>query len=92
MNKIIKDRRLWFITIGIFILLIVFFDRNNLIERGKLKKQISELETRRDYFLDKIEEDSTVLEQLKNNDYLEQYAREHYLMKREGEVVYIITE
>ena len=29
---------------------------------------------------------------LKNDDSLERYAREHYLMKREGETIYIIKE
>ena len=40
----------------------------------------------------KITQDSTILENLKNDDSLERYAREHYLMKRKGETIYIIKE
>ncbi len=89
-NNILKDRRLWLITIVVFILLLTFFDRNNFLERGKLKARINELETQKAYYLEKIEQDSTVIQRLKDNDYLEQYAREHYLMRREGDEVFII--
>ena len=41
-------------------------------------------------FRQKIAEDSTVLENLKNDRYLEQYAREHYLMKRKEETIYLV--
>ena len=42
------------------------------------------------YYRQKIAEDSTVLENLKNDRYLEQYAREHYLMKRKEETIYLV--
>ena len=73
-NKFLKDRRLWMISIIIFILLITVFDKNNLIEVWKLNQQLNELEN------------------LKDDAFLERYAREHYLMKRQGETIYIIKE
>ena len=91
-NKFLKDRRLWIISIVIFVLLIAVFDKNNLIEVWKLNQQLKELESQRDYYQQKITQDSTILENLKNDDSLEHYAREHYLMKREGETIYIIKE
>ena len=91
-NKIIKDRRLWLITIVVFVLLLTFFDKNNFIDRHKLKEQIRELESQRDYYQARIAEDSLLLERLKDDDFLEKYAREHYLMKRNGETVFIIPE
>ena len=48
------------------------------------------LEEQRDYYLQKIAEDSTILENLKDDRYLEQYAREHYLMKRKDETIYLL--
>ena len=86
-NNFLKDRRLWVISIVIFVLLIAVFDKNNLIEVWKLNQQLKELEAQRDYY-----QDSTILENLKNDDSLERYAREHYLMKRKGETIYIIKE
>ena len=85
-NKFLKDRRLWMISIIIFILLITVFDKNNLIEVWKLNQ------SQRDYYQQKITQDSTILENLKDDAFLERYAREHYLMKRQGETIYIIKE
>ena len=80
------------ISIIIFILLITVFDKNNLIEVWKLNQQLNELESQRDYYQQKITKDSTILENLKDDAFLERYAREHYLMKRQGETIYIIKE
>ena len=76
------------ISIIIFILLITVFDKNNLIEVWKLNQQLNELESQRDYYQQKITQDSTILENLKDDAFLERYAREHYLMKRQGDNLY----
>ena len=89
-GKFFKDRRLWLISIVVFGLLIVVFDKNNLIEAWRLKQKINALEVQETYYRQKIAEDSTVLENLKNDRYLEQYAREHYLMKRKEEMIYLV--
>ena len=90
LGKFFKDRRLWPITIAVFILVITVFDKNNLIEAWRLKQKINELEAQKDYYQNKITEDSTILENLKDDRFLEQYAREHYLMKREDETIYLL--
>jgi len=74
----------------VFILVITVFDKNNLIEAWRLKQKINELEAQKDYYQNKITEDSTILENLKDDRFLEQYAREHYLMKREDETIYLL--
>ena len=89
-GKFFKDRRLWLISIVVFGLLIVVFDKNNLIEAWRLKQKINALEVQETYYRQKIAEDSTVLENLKNDRYLEQYAREHYLMNRKEETIYLV--
>ena len=90
LGQFFKDRRLWLITIAVFILVITVFDKNNLIEAWRLKQKINELEAQKDYYQNKITEDSTILENLKDDWFLEQYAREHYLMKREDETIYLL--
>ena len=93
MNKILKDRRLWIVTIIVFVVFIAFFDPGrNLLDRMRLKENIEELESQKEYYLQRIEDDSTMIENLKDDEFLEQYAREQYLMKRDGEVVYVIPE
>ena len=89
-GKFFKDRRLWLISIVGFGLLIGVVDKNNLIEAWRLKQKINALEVQETYYRQKIAEDSTVLENLKNDRYLEQYAREHYLMKRKEETIYLV--
>ena len=45
----------------------------------------------REYYLKKIEEDRNKLDELRtDNDNLEKFAREQYLMKRKDEDLYII--
>ena len=90
LGKFFKYRRLWLITFAVFILVITVFDKNNLIEAWRLKQKINELEAQKDYYQNKITEDSTILENLKDDRFLEQYAREHYLMKREDETIYLL--
>ena len=48
LGKFFKDRRLWLITIAVFILVITVFDKNNLIEAWRLKQKINELEAQKD--------------------------------------------
>lgn len=79
------------LTLVVFVLLLLFFDRNNFIERVRLKKQIRSLEQQREYYLERIAEDSILMERLKDDDFLEKFARENYLMKRDSDVVFIIT-
>lgn len=89
-NKLLKDRRLWIITIIAFVLLITVLDKNNLLEVWHLKQEIKALEVQKSYYQERITQDSTILENLKTDHFLEQYARENYLMKREKEVIYVI--
>ncbi len=87
-----KSHRVWAITIVAFVLLITFFDNDNLLDRWKVKRRIRDLKHQRDYFQGRITEDSTLLRNLRDDEFLEKYAREHFLMKREGEVVFLIEE
>ena len=90
LGKFLNDRRLWVITIAVFVLIVAVFDKNNLIEAWRLKQKINELEAQQEYYQQKITEDSTILENLRDDDYLERYAREHYLMKRKDETIYLL--
>ena len=89
-GKFFNDRRLWVITIAVFVLVVAVFDKNNLIEAWRLRQKINELEAQKEYYQQKITEDSTILENLRDDDNLERYAREHYLMKRKDETIYLL--
>ena len=63
---------------------------SSLIHTLKLRRQIRVLEREKALYEEKIARDSALIEQLKQDDFLEQYAREHFHMQRKGEKVYII--
>jgi cell division protein FtsB len=86
-------RNKYFIAAGLFVLWITFFDDDNLIERFRYMHEIHNLESDKEYFQQKITEDSEKLKELKTNKRnLEKYAREQYLMHRENEDVFVIVE
>ncbi len=72
---------------------LLFFDSHNLIQQWRMQRQLQELRQEREFYLEEIRRDSTAIDELKNDpDALERYARERFLMKKEGEDVFIIVE
>ena len=83
----------YILTLIVFLVWIIFFDQNNLTDRVRQMKRNDKLEQEKEYYLDKIKEDSTKLHQLKTDiENLEEFAREEYFMKRDNEDIYIIVE
>lgn len=81
------------LTILIFIIWLLFFDQNNLIDRVRELRHLRQLENDKKYYIERIDKDYKRLEQLKtNNKNLEKFAREQYLMKKENEDIFIIVE
>ena len=78
--------------IVIFLIWMIFFDTNNLIERRKNIRKINQMEEEINYYKQRITTDSLNLEELQtNNKILEKFAREKYFMKRNNEDIFIIT-
>jgi len=84
-------RNKYLLTITIFVIWILLLDTNNLIERYRQLRELRKLETEREYYTKKIEEDRRKLNELKTDDNnLEKFAREQYKMKRKDEDLYIV--
>lgn len=93
--KIIKPyfKNKYFITAFVFFLWMLFFDNNSLSDRSDLNKKFKLLNKTKDYYINKIKEDSKRLNELKTNDKnLEKFAREQYYMKKANEDVFIVKE
>jgi cell division protein DivIC len=76
-----------------FILWLGFFDQNNWVERLQNLREMKQLNEDKAYYQKKIAEDSERLKELKtNNENLEKFAREQYLMKKDNEDVFIIVD
>lgn len=84
------SKYIWFsITVAILVYTAVLTVRN-LVTMISLNHRIGLLEEQRDLFQERITEDSTMLERLNYDEFLEQYARERFHMQRENEYIYII--
>ena len=90
--KIQFGRKFWIVATAAIVVFTVFMVGRNALHAVKIKRQINVLTRERTYYSEKIEQDSTLLERLRYDDFLEEYARENYHMQRRDEHVYIIRE
>ena len=90
--KIQFGRRFWIAATAAIVVFTVFMVGRNALHAVKIKRQINLLTREQAYYTEKIGQDSALLERLKYDDYLEEYARENYCMQRRNEHVYIMKE
>ena len=90
--KIQFGRKFWIVATAAIVVFTVFMVGRTALHAVKIKRQINVLTRERAYYSEKIEQDSTLLERLRYDDFLEEYARENYHMQRRDEHVYIIKE
>ena len=82
----------YILTLLVFIVWIFLLDPNNLISRVREIKNRSRLQQEKEYYMSRIEEDRSKLNELRtSNENLEKYAREQYRMKRPDEDLFIIV-
>jgi cell division protein DivIC len=86
-------RNFFFLFFIVFTVWMIFFDSNDLISQYKMSSQLKDLENEREYYQQKIievqaERDALLKDRVK----LEKFAREHYLMKKPTEDIYILVE
>ncbi len=81
----------YFLTILVFCVWMLFFDRNSMWQRYKLQRTHSKQIQERAYYLSEIEKDSTALHDLSSDTQnLIRFAREKYLMKKDDEDIFLI--
>lgn len=85
-------RNKYIIALTGFILLMLFFDHNNVFNQIERKKELNELLASKKYYQQQIDQTKKNLDDLQNNSAaLEKYAREKYLLKRDNEDVFVIV-
>lgn len=90
--KVDLGKRFWMVATAAFVVFTISIVGRNAAHAVKIKRQIASLNRERDYYRQKIEQDSTLVEHLRYDDYLEEFARENFHMQRRDEQVYIIKE
>jgi cell division protein FtsB len=86
-------RNKYFTVTMLFLVWICFFDRNDIISEGKLIYKINKLKSERVYFQKQTDIANEELKELQTDpSSLEKFAREKYLMKKDNEDIYVITD
>jgi len=86
--------RNFYILVGVFFVVwMLFIDSNDIFSQLTLRNKLSTLKQEKEYYLEKIEEvKNDRQELLSNQELLEKFAREKYLMKKKTEDIYIVVE
>ncbi|WP_372794500.1 septum formation initiator family protein [Lutibacter sp.] len=78
------------IILAVFIVWMLFFDENSMLNHREFNKEINKLKSEQDYLNSEIKQDKELIDKLKNKEELEKFAREEYHMKKENEEIYLI--
>lgn len=94
MGKFLKySKNFYFVFTLLFVLWMIFIDSNDFVSQFKLGSKLSQLEKQKVFYQEKKEVIKADREELmSNNDLLEKFARERYLMKRKTEDLYVIVK
>jgi len=83
----------FFLVTVVFIVWMLFFDKNDLYSQYEQRQQLNKLEQERDFYTKETAQVSKDLDELTSNPAkLEKFAREKYLMKKANEDVFVIVK
>ena len=68
------------------------FDANSWRIHADLNKDIDDLNSKIEFYNSEISKDQKEINTLNSTNGIEKYAREHYKMKKDNEVIYIIED
>ena len=94
-NQKIRDlfKNFYFLFFLSFILWMTIIDSNGFINRYRLSKKLSELNTQKEFYVKEINKVTLDKEKFESDEeLLEKYAREEYLMKKESEDIFYVIE
>lgn len=87
-------KNFYFLFFLCFVLWMTIIDSNGFINRYRLSDKLSELNSQKEFYIKEIDKVSLDKERFESDqELLEKYAREEYLMKKESEdIFYVIKE
>lgn len=90
-NKWFRNK--YVVAASLFLLWIVFFDENNMVQHHRNKQRLKALKEQRTFYREKIEADNLKMEELRSGaKNLEKYAREQFYMSRPDEDLFLVVE
>jgi len=79
-------------TVLVFLVWVLFFDANNMVYQWKLSGRLNKLKDQEAFYKTEMKKDSISVFHLTSNlDNLEKFGREHYLMKKDNEDIFLIV-
>jgi len=86
-------KNFYVVSLIIFVIWMTFFDSNDWINRFRMSYKLRTLKNEMKYYEEKIKEVEKDKKELMGNDeLLEKFAREKYLMKKPGEDIFVIEK
>ena len=83
----------YLLAIVLFTVWMCFFDQRDIFNTLEQKQKLKSLETKKHYYETEIKKAKQDLDNLQNSPAaLEKFARERYLMKKDGEDIFIIED
>lgn len=83
----------YLVAFSFFVVWMLFFDQRDYFQQRDRQEELKKLETKKRYYVQEIEKTKKELTDLQNNPAaLQKFAREHYLMKKDGEDIYLIED
>lgn len=80
------------LTAFFFVIWILFFDTNKITSQVQMRKNLSEMKQKQEFYRKEIRKVNEDLKLFQNPDELEKYARENYLLKKDDEDIIVIEE
>ena len=89
-RKILTNK--YFYTGMAFLIWMIFFDQDNFVEQYRLSRNLNELRSKKEYYLQEIAKNKQKIHRLETDSaYIEKFAREKYYMKKDNEDVFVIV-
>jgi len=93
MNRLLElIRNKYFLAVAAFIVWMLFFDRNDVLEQYEYRSAVNKLQEEKDFYVNEIAKVKKDLNELNTDlNTAEKFAREKYFMKKDNEDVFVIV-
>lgn len=93
MNRLLElIRNKYFLAVAAFIVWMLFFDRNDVLEQYEYRSAVNKLQEEKDFYVSEIAKVKKDLNELNTDlNTAEKFAREKYFMKKDNEDVFVIV-
>ena len=86
------SKYIWLVATAVIFIYTAVVTVRNMVVIIRINSRVSRLEEQYDLYRSRVDQDSTLLEHLKYDEYLEQFAREKFHMQRANEYIYIVED